>query len=108
MDIRSKKQSCFLSRLAKLPNSTKATVLILTATNLDGPAFNTQSQTSQQCQTTKDTRPSNTLSITYTATSDLTTVETAQDITLKPLTADRPEALLQMQRMDPFCKPISK
>ena len=28
--------------------------------------------------------------------------------TPKPLTADRLEALLQMQRTDPFCKHISK
>ena len=80
--------------------------MMLTATNLDGPAFNTKSQTSQQCQTTKNTRPSNTPPITNPATSDLATVETTQDITLKPLTADRHEALLQMQRMDPFCKCI--
>ena len=33
---------------------------------------------------------------------------TTQDITLKPLTADRHKALLQMQRTDPFCKHISK
>ena len=35
---------------------------------------------------------------------DLMTVKTNQDITLKPLTANRHEALLQMQRTDPFCK----
>ena len=40
------------------------------------------------------------------ATSDLTTVETNPDITPKPLTADRQEALLQIKRMDPFCKHI--
>ena len=104
---RNKAANC-LSRLVKLPNNTKATVMMLTAINLARLAFNTQSQTSQQCQTTKDIRPSNTPSITNPATSDLTTVETTQDITLKPLTAKRHEALLHMQRMDPFCKHISK
>ena len=55
-----------------------------------------------------DTQPSSTQSIKKPVTPDLTTVETTQDITLKPLTADRHESLLQMQRMDPFCKCISK
>ena len=87
---RNKAASC-LSRLVKLPNHSKATVTMLTATNSDGPAFNTRSRTSQQHQTTKDTGPSNTSPITNPATSDLTTVETTQDITLKPLTADRHE-----------------
>ena len=82
--------------------------MMLTATNLDGPAFNTRSQTSQLYQTTKDTGPSNTPSITNPATYDLTTVETTLDITLKCLTADRHKALLQMQRMGPFCKCISE
>ena len=82
--------------------------MMLTATNLDRPAFNTISKTSQQCQKPKDIRPSNTPSITKPATSYLTTVETTQDITLKPLAANRHEALLQMQRRDPFCKCISK
>ena len=84
------------SRLVKLLNDSKATVTMLTATNSDGPAFNTRSKTSQQCQTTKDTRLSNTPTIIQPATSDLTTVETTQDITLKLLTADRHEVLLQM------------
>ena len=93
-----------LSRLVKLPNSTKDTVTMLTATNLDGPAFNTRSQTSQQCQITKDTRPSNTPSISKPPTYDLTTGENTQNIMPKPLTADQCQALLQMQRIDPFSK----
>ena len=92
-EARNKAADC-LHRLINLPNNTKATDMMPTATNLDGPAFNKRSQTSQQCQTTKDKRPSNTLSI----TSNLTTVETAQDITLKTLLAERHKALLQMQR----------
>ena len=70
--------------------------MILTATNLDGPAFNTRSQTSQQCQATTDTRPSNTPSIMNPNTSDLTIVETNTDVSLKPLAANRHEVLLQM------------
>ena len=31
-----------------------------------------------------------------------------QDVTPKPITDDRHEALLQMKKMDPFCKHISK
>ena len=103
---RNKAANC-LSRLVKLPNNTEATVMMLTTTNSDRPAFNTQSQTSQQYQTTKDIIPSNIPSITNPVTSDLTTVETTQDITSKPLTTKRHEALLQMQKTDPFCKCIS-
>ena len=81
---------------------------MLTATNLDGPEFNTKSKTSLQCQTTTRKEPSNTQPIKDTVALYLTTVETTQDITTKPLTADRHEALVQMQKMDPFCKCISK
>ena len=101
---RNKAANC-LSRLVNLPNNTQATVMMLTVTNSDGPAFNTRSQASQQCQTTKDTGPSNIPSITNPA---LTTVESTQDITPKPLTANRHEALFQMQRTDTFCENISK
>ena len=55
-----------------------------------------------------DMGPLNTLSITNPVTSDLITVEITLDITPQPLIADRHEALLQMQRADPFCKCISK
>ena len=82
--------------------------MMLTATYSDGPAFNTRSKTSHQSQTTMDTESSSTQSIKKPVTSDLTTVETTQDITPKPLTADRHKAFLQMQRTDPFCKYISK
>ena len=80
---RNKAADC-LSRLVKLPSNSKATVMMLTACNSDGPAFNTRSKTSQQCQTAKDTGPSNTPSITYPATSYLTAVETTQDVTQNP------------------------
>ena len=69
---------------------------MITATDLNGPAFNIRSQTSQHHHTPQDTGSLHTQSISNPATSDLTTVETTQDITLKPLTADRYEALPQM------------
>ena len=43
-----------------------------------------------------------------TVTPDITTVKDTPDAMPKPLTEDRLHALLQMQRMDPFCKHISK
>ena len=55
-----------------------------------------------------DTEPSNPQPNKETITPDLTTVETSQDITLKCLTGDRHELLLQMQKTDPFYKHISK
>ena len=76
-----------LFRLVKLTNNTKTTVRMLTTTDSDGPAFNTRSQTSQQWQTTKDTRPSHTSSIMKLPTPDLTTMENTQDIMPKSLTA---------------------
>ena len=79
-----------------------------TATNMDGPAFNTRSKTSHHCQKTTDTKPSNTQPIKETVTLDLTTVETSQDTTPQPLTVDRHETLLLMQNKDPFCKDISE
>ena len=97
-----------LARLVNLSNDCMATVTLLTATNPDGPAFNTRSKTSLQHQTTMETETSDTQSIKNTATPGLTTVETTQDKTPKPLKANRCEALLQMQRMDPFCKFISR
>ena len=109
MDIRSmNKAADCLSRLVKLPTDSKATIKMLTATNLDVPAFNTRSKTSQQHQTNADTEPSGSQPIKETVTPDLATVETTQDITSKPLIANRHNALLWMQTMDPFCKCISR
>ena len=49
-----------LSRLVKFPNDSKATIQMLTATNSDGPSFNTRSKTSHQHQTTTKTELSST------------------------------------------------
>ena len=71
---------------------------MLSVSNTDGPAFNTRSQT-QQCLApdTSTAQPSITPDITSTP-----------DPIPKSLTADRLEALLQMQKTDHFCKWISK
>ena len=79
---------------------------MLTATNSDGPAYNTRSKTSHQCPTSANTELSSAQPIKITL--DLTTVQTSQDITPKPLTANQQDVVLQMQKMDPLCKCISK
>ena len=92
----------------KLPTDSKATIEMLTTTNSDGPAFNTRSKTLQQQQANTELEPSGTQHIKETVMLDLTTVETTQNITPKPLTANRHDTFLQMQRTNPFCKCISK
>ena len=72
---------------------------MLSATNLDGTAFNTRRRTAQ-CTSSEDaTCQSDAVAPDVTDTSSTTP---------KSLTVDRLEALLQMQKMDPFCKHISK
>ena len=63
-----------------------------------GPAFNTRSQTQQHLVPDASTAQSS-------ITPDITSTP---DPTPKSLTADRLQALLQMQKTDPFCKWISK
>ena len=71
---------------------------MLTASHTDGPTFNTRSNT-------QNTSPSTT----STPHPDVSPRISQQPTpTPKPLTADRLEALLQMQKTDPFCKHISK
>ena len=77
---------------------------MLTTTDYDGPPFNTKSTTAQ-CNITEDLTPEHQAD---TVTPDITTVKDTSDAMLKPLIEDRLHALLQMQRMDPFCKHISK
>ena len=71
---------------------------MLTASPTDGPAFNTRSHT-------QHTSPNATLTP-HPDTSPQISQESTT--TPKPLTVDRLDALLQMQRTDPFCKHISK
>ena len=88
-----------LSHLVELPQDRLARVNMLSATNFDGPAFNTRSITAQ-CSSSEDT------------TSQSDSVEPnvigTPSSTPKSLTTERLQALLQMQKMDPFCKWISK
>ena len=87
-----------LSCLVELPHDTQVPINMSSVTNADGPAFNTRSQT-HQCLS----------SDTSTSQPDITSeVSDVTDPTQKSLTADRLEALLQMQKTDSFCKRISK
>ena len=93
------KQLIVFSHLVELPQDRPATINMLSATKLDGPAFNTRSRTTQH-SSSEDTIPQkDAIPPDVTATPSTTP---------KSLTADRLEVLLQMQKMDPFCKPISK
>ena len=97
-----------LSWLVKLPTNGKATIKMLTATNSDGPAFNTRSKTLHKCHANTDTEALSTTPSRESITPDLTSMETTEDITPKTLTVNRHETLLQMQKMGPFCKHISR
>ena len=71
---------------------------MLTVTHTDGPAFNTRSHTQKNSPDTASTPYPD-------VAPQISKEETSAP---KSLTADRLEALLQMQRTDPFCKCISK
>ena len=88
-----------LSCLVELPQNRPTTINMLSATHSDGPAFNTSSKMAQH-RSPGDTAPQ-----TDAVAPDVTDT---QSTTPKSLSADRLEALLQMQKMDPFCKCISK
>ena len=64
----------------------------------DGPAFNTRSQTHEHLSADTSTLQPDVIP----------DVSAAKDPTPKSLTADRLQALLQMQKTDPFCKRISR
>ena len=74
---------------------------MLSATNIDGPTFNTRSRTAQ-CTSTGDptSQPQ--------ADAVIPDVTCTSSTTPKPLTTDRLQALLQMLRTDPFCNCLSK
>ena len=90
---RNKAADC-LSRLVT-PKST--TINMLTVSSNDGSAFHTRSHT----QNTSDTASTPHMDTTPQISQESTT-------TPKPLTAEHLDALLQMQRTDPFCKCISR
>ena len=87
-----------LSHLVELPEDKPVLVNMLSATNTDGPAFNTRSQTHKHLSPDVSTSQPNVTPEVLGAT----------DPTPKSLTADRLQALLQMQKTDTFCKQISK
>ena len=87
-----------LSQLVGEPTTIPATVNMPTVTHTNGPAFNTRS-----C--TKKDSPDTTF-MPHPDVSPSISPDTTQ--TPKTLTADKLEALLQMQRADPFCRHISK
>ena len=87
-----------LSHLVELPSTPTASINMLSASNKDEPALNTRSQT-QQCLAPDSS----------TAQQSVTPdIASTPDFIPKSLTADRLEALLQMQKTDPFCKWTSK
>ena len=87
-----------LSQLVEQLTTIPATVNMLTVTHTDRPASNTRSCTRKDSPgTTSMPHPDVSPSISPDATQ-----------TPKPLTVERLEALLQMQRTDPFCRHISK
>ena len=77
---------------------------MLTATHLDATSFHTRSRTAQ-CNIREDLtlQPK-----TVTVTPDITAVLDTPDTAPKLLTSDKLQALLQIQRTDPFCKCIFK
>ena len=87
-----------LSRLVEWLSATPTMINMLTVTHTDGPAFNTRTQTEEDPTASNSTVPPD-------ITPDISPVTSP---TSKTLTADRLEALLQMQKTDPFCKCISK
>ena len=93
-----KQSSCdCLSRLVK-PILTSTFVNMLTASSTDGPPFHTRSHTQHTSSSATSTpHPDTSPQISQEPTT-----------TPKPLTVDCLDALLQMQRTDPFCKCISK
>ena len=87
-----------LSCLVEFPQDTPIPINMLAVTTSNGPALNTKSQTHQH--PSPDTSTSH---------PDITPeVSEVTDPTPKSLTADRLQALLQVQKTDPFCKRISK
>ena len=87
-----------LSSLVELPSTPSASINMVSFSNKDTPAFNTRSQTQQCLASDQSTAQQHVIP----------DIMPTSDPTPKSLTADRLEALLQMQRTDPFCKHISK
>ena len=93
-----KKAADCLSHLVELPQTTPAPIHLLSVSNSDGQAFNTRSQTCQCLSTDTSKIPPDAMP----------DISMTPDPATKLLTADKLEALLQMQKTAPFCKRISK
>ena len=98
MGAHSKAADC-LSHLVELPQNQPTMINMLSATHPEGSAFNTRSRTAQQ-------HSSNDLTPHTDATAPV--IPETGHTTLKSLSADKLDALLQMQKTDLFCKCISK
>ena len=85
--------------LVELPQNSPTTIDMLSVTHSDGPVFNIRSRMTQH-SSPEDTTPQ--------TDAIATDVTDTQSTTQKSLSADRLEALLQMQKTDPFWKHISK
>ena len=83
--------------LSRLVTPTSTPINMLTASSNDGPAFHTRSHTQ------------NISDATSTPHTDIAPhIFQEPTTTPKPITADHLDALLQMQRTDPFCECISR
>ena len=83
--------------LSRLVTPTTTSVNMLTASPNDGPAFHTRSHTQNTSSSTSTPHPDTAPKISQEPTT-----------TPQPLTAEHLDALLQMQRSNPFCKCISR
>ena len=86
-----------LSYLVGPPQNQPTTIIMLPATHPHGPAFNTRSRTAQQCSSND-----------FTPHTDFPApvVPETGHTTLKSLSAEKLDTLLQMQKTDLFCKCI--
>ena len=87
-----------LSCLVELPSMPSASITMVSVSNKDRPVFNTRNQTQQQLASDQSTAQQDVMP----------DIMPTPDPTPKSLLADRLEALLQMQKTDPFCKQISE
>ena len=83
--------------LSRLVTPTHSPINMITASSNDGPAFLTRSHTQNTSNNTSSPHMDTTPHISQEPTT-----------TPKPITADCLDALLQMQRTDPFWKHISR
>ena len=88
----SKAADC-LSHLVELPQNQPTMINMLSETHSDGPAFNIMSRTAQQ-HSSNDPTPH--------TDATMPVIPETGNTTLKSLSADKLDALLQMQKTDPF------